>query len=289
MFGCILGFSQWTFAGVAVTTEQAYQLNDRNTSSGSNSSIEITQIPLDTSSDPPGPPDSHEAMNNRELKLKLRQKRSFEFLVGLINNNSKYEVVRADPGMPSDKRIVQASENQTEATNLLLELLMKIVKYPDRWRRIHQVLKTLDEDLINTQHILRYHQLQEQQNSNSNSDSKRGITVEQDSMDSRYLDRIEETRNKWPTFDEYEDSTKSSMDDNYAQKQKAKSNEKQSYQKNFAYHKVTGKPAHLGKNPIAYVAVSAISPQPSTSEEDFMLETELHQLKPWKNKNAPTV
>lgn len=44
-----------------------------------------------------GPPDSHEAMNNREINPKIREKRSYEFLMGLINNNSKYEVTRVDP------------------------------------------------------------------------------------------------------------------------------------------------------------------------------------------------
>lgn len=43
-----------------------------------------------------GPPDSHEAMNNRELTGNLRQKRSYEFLIGLVHNNSKYEVTRVD-------------------------------------------------------------------------------------------------------------------------------------------------------------------------------------------------
>lgn len=47
------------------------------------------------------PLDSHEAMNNREVNSKLpkngREKRSYEFLIGLVNNNSKYEVTRVDP------------------------------------------------------------------------------------------------------------------------------------------------------------------------------------------------
>ena len=51
-----------------------------------------------------GPPDSHEAMNNRELKpipkpAKVgdgREKRSYEFLMGLVNNNSKQRVIDVD-------------------------------------------------------------------------------------------------------------------------------------------------------------------------------------------------
>lgn len=45
--------------------------------------------------------DSHEAMNNRDINpestRKWREKRSYEFLIGLVNNNSKYEVTRVDP------------------------------------------------------------------------------------------------------------------------------------------------------------------------------------------------
>lgn len=55
--------------------------------------------------DQPGPPDSHEAMNNREFKSRHREKRSFEFLVGLINNNSKYEVIRSDPELNINKEL----------------------------------------------------------------------------------------------------------------------------------------------------------------------------------------
>lgn len=54
--------------------------------------ININSTQYEDMADQQGPPDSHEAMNNRP-----REKRSFEFLVGLINNNSKYEVIRSDP------------------------------------------------------------------------------------------------------------------------------------------------------------------------------------------------
>lgn len=54
-----------------------------------NGSMEIGQL------------DSHEAMNNRNINPetagKSREKRSYEFLIGLVNNNSKYEVTRVDP------------------------------------------------------------------------------------------------------------------------------------------------------------------------------------------------
>jgi hypothetical protein len=40
-----------------------------------------------------GPPDSHEAMNNREFDS--RDKRSYEFLMGLVKD-SKYETTKTD-------------------------------------------------------------------------------------------------------------------------------------------------------------------------------------------------
>lgn len=57
-------------------------------------------------SEPEGPPDSHEAMNNRELKPKLtignRRKRSYEFLVGLVKRNaSVYEVTKNGKTTPA--------------------------------------------------------------------------------------------------------------------------------------------------------------------------------------------
>lgn len=56
----------------------------------------INSTQYEDMADQQGPPDSHEAMNNRDFS-RPREKRSFEFLVGLINNNSKYEVIRSDP------------------------------------------------------------------------------------------------------------------------------------------------------------------------------------------------
>ncbi|KAL3285820.1 hypothetical protein HHI36_000342 [Cryptolaemus montrouzieri] len=55
------------------------------------------------------------------------------------------------------------------------------------------------------------------------------------------------------------------------------------YPKYFSYHRVTGKPVFINKNPKAYVAVSVVAPktQPVHSNEDLELEHELRQLKPW--------
>lgn len=56
-----------------------------------------------------GPLDSHEAMNNREIPTKMREKRSYEFLMGLINNNSRYEVTKVDPSIAKKKPEVRES------------------------------------------------------------------------------------------------------------------------------------------------------------------------------------
>ncbi|KAK9869337.1 hypothetical protein WA026_003092 [Henosepilachna vigintioctopunctata] len=55
------------------------------------------------------------------------------------------------------------------------------------------------------------------------------------------------------------------------------------YPKYFSYHRVTGKPVFIKKNPTAYVAVSVVAPKSPDvrSNEDLELEHELRQLKPW--------
>ncbi|KAH1007973.1 hypothetical protein HUJ04_005136 [Dendroctonus ponderosae] len=250
---------------------------------GNQLSTEIKDLPsgyLDTT-EQPGPPDSHEAMNNREFIQQRRVKRSFEFLVGLINNNSKYEVIKPKPTLTRAKEMEKKTDVAIpDATTLLLELLSKIVTYPDRWRKVHEMLRTLDEDLNSSHNILRNHQLQ-QKHRPEISDMKRNYNV----AHSKWKEGAETTTHKWPTFDDIQDTTSSGIEKiETTHKIDEKYNDK-TYQKNFAYHKVTGKPTHLKKNPTAYIAVSAISPKPSESEEDFLLETELHQLKPWKNKH----
>ncbi|XP_066257122.1 uncharacterized protein [Euwallacea similis] len=232
-----------------------------------------------------GPPDSHEAMNNREFNQNNREKRSFEFLVGLINNNSKYEVIRSDPELSVGKGILRKTEGGSpEATKLLLDLLAKIVTYPEHWNQIHKILTNLDQDISSSQHIL--HQQRQQQQFNINSPYLNSELQRKSQEGKLYQTRwrqqpsADSTTMKWPTFDDIEDDYPTS-----STKPEAHSySEKSTYQKNFAYHKVTGKPAHLKKNPRAYISVSAVAPKPSETEDDYMLETELHQLKPWKNK-----
>lgn len=80
-----------------------------------NSSLEIS-----------GPLDSHEAMNNRDINSRSfesnREKRSYEFLMGLVNNNSKFEVTNVDVS-PSDER------KQNKEVNLIYNKKYFFFKY----------------------------------------------------------------------------------------------------------------------------------------------------------------
>lgn len=50
----------------------------------------------------------------------------------------------------------------------------------------------------------------------------------------------------------------------------------------FEYRVVTDRPFVHSKTPKAYIAVSVIAPKPmEPQEDDFFLENELRQLKPW--------
>ncbi|KAL1512736.1 hypothetical protein ABEB36_002276 [Hypothenemus hampei] len=89
------------FCETVAGPEREYELND---SSAEGETFEVDRQPSNV-----GPPDSHEAMNNRDLGQQHREKRSFEFLVGLINNNSKYEVIRSDPEMNADRGALRVS------------------------------------------------------------------------------------------------------------------------------------------------------------------------------------
>ncbi|XP_066154814.1 uncharacterized protein [Euwallacea fornicatus] len=276
IFVLLIGRCDEVFGGTVPSPEREYQLND--------TSAEITNASMQYQ-DISGPPDSHEAMNNREFNQNNREKRSFEFLVGLINNNSKYEVIRSDPELSVGKGILRKTEGSSpEATKLLLDLLAKIVTYPEHWNQIHKILTNLDQDISSSQHILYQQQQQQQSDINSpHSNTELQRKSEEEKLQQtkwRKQSFMDSATMKWPTFDEIEDDYPTS-----STKPEAHSySEKSAYQKNFAYHKVTGKPTHLKKTPTAYISVSAVAPKPSETEDDYMLETELHQLKPWKNK-----
>ncbi|XP_060536027.1 uncharacterized protein LOC132707988 isoform X3 [Cylas formicarius] len=221
------------------------------------------------------PLDSHEAMNNRESTP--REKRSFEFLVGLINNNSKYEVLRSDPSSLSPD--ISKEDSIHSPTVLLLNLISKIVTYPDNWNKVHQLLRNIDEGLSNSQNILtKQNSIQHLKRKDGTGSGDEDGVLTKSGIGKNFIET-------WPRFEESSENS-SSVDKDPVSNAEMKSSEK-TYQKNFAYHKVKGNPTRLKKNTTAYIAVSAVSSRllNSQSEEDFALETELQRLKPWRNKN----
>ncbi|KAJ8963183.1 hypothetical protein NQ318_018648 [Aromia moschata] len=118
--------------------------------------------------------------------------------------------------------------------------------------------------------------------------------------DTKHFDATREKESKWPTFeDEAQDNeyvkfvnNTSAVSTNHTARndvqkdswQMQNRSAKSTYPKNFSYHRVTGKPIYLNKNPTAYIAVSVIAPKQinvRSKDEDVTLERQLHQLKPW--------
>lgn len=107
-------------------------------------------------------------------------------------------------------------------------------------------------------------------------------------------DTSPKTVNEWPKFDDETNRIKFvNNNDKTASKYQNKSGTKSTYPKNFSYHRVTGKPFYLNKNPKAYIAVSVIAPKPvntirsattASISDDLTLENELQQLKPWTHE-----
>ncbi|XP_056634383.1 uncharacterized protein LOC130443621 isoform X1 [Diorhabda sublineata] len=250
-----------------------------------------------------GPPDSHEAMNNREIysiPVNIREKRSFEFLMGLINNNSKFEVTKVDPESTTEKPAVVTGD-RVGASEILLELMVRIASHPDQWDRVHKILQTLDQDLKASRSVVT--QLQTLPHHNKTIQNSTGDNqINSNKNISMYINNTVKTEKKmedvrWPN-DEKHSILRIVNNNNYSEmhetkalanneKSKEKSN-KPTYPKNFTYHRVTGKPDNTSKNPRAYIAVSVIAPNKTSSktkavgiEEDLTLENELHQLKPW--------
>lgn len=98
--------------------------------------------------------------------------------------------------------------------------------------------------------------------------------------------------NNWPEFKE-DDQQYGSIRTNYAQDYIDENMSQLKYQpqpltgnrnrhRQFEYRVVTDRPFVHSKTPKAYIAVSLIAPKPMESQEnDFLLESELRQLKPW--------
>ncbi|CAH0550505.1 unnamed protein product [Brassicogethes aeneus] len=247
------------------------------------------------------PLDSHEAMSNGMHK-RTRDKRSYEFLMGLINNNSKFEVTKVDPEAAvaaaaaaaapvatQDERLVEKSPpqqvtgKQIVASELLLELMVRIAAHPDQWEKVHQLLQKIDKDISLSQDIL-------EDLKKNKLDLKEHFGNEELHVSKKiskpleYLTPPKEQKiktNKWPNFDILEKPENEKEDKPLQNDLKQL---KPSYPKNFAYHRVTGKPIYLNnKNAKAYIAVSVIAPKIKT-EDEVALENELRQLKPWSHQ-----
>ncbi|KAG5894671.1 hypothetical protein JTB14_017377 [Gonioctena quinquepunctata] len=283
--------------GVALAErrERSREVLEQETKSGDNETAAAMES---------GPPDSHEAMNNREIYPKIREKRSFEFLMGLINNNSRYEVTKVDPQLTTQKPMVTSAN--VAASEILLELMVRIAAHPDQWDKVHKLLRSIDEDLTTSRNVL--NNLKRRSNYEPTKYNQTQTTLlkgkeyspalHNRSLSSDHKNntkKVEEPKgNSWPSFDEdgssivkvvniNETNTSVGKIPKYTWQTPSKPS-KPTYQKNFAYHRVTGKPINLNKNPKAYIAVSVIAPKPThtrSGQEDVSLENELHQLKPW--------
>ncbi|KAF5304915.1 hypothetical protein FQR65_LT00799 [Abscondita terminalis] len=226
-----------------------------------------------------GPPDSHEAMNNRDLSSKQsksnREKRSYEFLMGLVNNNSKFEVTNVDLPTPNDRKKDQISKNQA-----LLELMIKIASDPEQWEKVHRLLQNATK--INVP-------------KKDDNELKKMVVILNDKKQKPSVTHLDEAlkSNRWPDFQsEGKVVYKPNNDNTKYNWQQEINTESKTYPRNFAYHRVTGNPlyhSNFDKNPKAYIAVSVIAPKPLHSrsqEEDLILENELRQLKPWTTKQS---
>ncbi|XP_045476286.1 uncharacterized protein LOC123681943 isoform X1 [Harmonia axyridis] len=290
-------------------------------------SDETAELHQDSPEVAEGPPDSHEAMNNREINpiTKTRQKRSYEFLMGLINNNSRYQVTKQE-------QAVNPAEKQAETTNdlgageLLLELLVKITANPDQWSRVHKLLRQIDQDILTSKKLIEDYQnntrkIQTILEGVENPPHQEQTTTtpppmvekskkkyKQDEINKEvamisdngqpdintglFMNTIISTTStkEWPTFENEESKVtfvnnelSSNAPTDRIKQADSESSTTKAYPKYFSYHRVTGKPIFINRNPKAYVAVSVVAPKSPEvhSDEDLELEDELRQLKPW--------
>ncbi|EFA07024.1 hypothetical protein TcasGA2_TC009995 [Tribolium castaneum] len=208
-----------------------------------------------------GPPDSHEAMNYRETDLLTRNKRD-----SLNDDNTE--------NAESIKREQDDSSNVT-ASELLLELMIKIAAHPEEWNKVHNLLGNINNDILMTEKLLENLQ-------------KAKIKPEP-AAKSVEKKQKEQVINKTETgeWSDFQTKVKDKLGflntlppDDYH----LRNNQYKPFPKTFAYHRVTGRPMYLQKNPKAYIAVSVIAPKyinSGTKDEDLILEKELRQLKPW--------
>lgn len=244
-----------------------------------------------SSSSEEGPPDSHEAMHNRELKPKLtvssaggRDKRSYQFLVGLVKNQSRFEMTRARKsdgddmdGIEKDLQDVGRSYADSDdkidmrAAGDLMEMLVKISSHPKEWKSVHEMLVEIDNDLQKSKRILdeidKTPSNSTAPKNNISANEKKSHTPEhREYINSKqkvhdYIHADAEQRQtdmkKWPPFDETFASNQPQRQTEHnleliPHSQNVNNNgadpTKVSYPHNFAYHRVTGKPLYHHTN-----------------------------------------
>ncbi|XP_044745998.1 uncharacterized protein LOC123307665 isoform X2 [Coccinella septempunctata] len=232
------------------------------------------------------------------------------------------EVAQADKEDKSDE--VTNDEN-IGASELLLELLVKITANPDQWSKVHNLLRQIDQDILTSKQLIEDYQnntrkiqtiLKEVEGPTSKDQkttpepmeekSKKKYSQEEinkevamtsdngqpDINTSLFMNTVVSTTSpkEWPTFGN-EDSKVTFVNKDLSSNNPLDHNKLPSpdlsttkaYPKYFSYHRVTGKPIFINRNPKAYVAVSVVAPKsPETrTDEDLELEHELRQLKPW--------
>lgn len=264
-----------------------------------------------------GPLDSHEAMNTRELKA--RNKRSTEvdkkafrnMLLGLVHKKSQDMKAGALNSLDGEEDADDIGEDQqkfqSDASELLLELMVRIAAHPQQWNEVHELLQRIDTDIVTSQKILSdtsstMKTITEPPTTES---SAPATTTEIDEVqklivlldnEQKYSQRKNDSRNAWPNLGDEEFSpektatTQNIFSSWVANKSVPKNATSRDFE--FAYHRVTGLPLPYrsnydkGRVRNAYVAVSVIAPKTreSLDKQDNLLEEELRQLKPWTHE-----
>lgn len=276
-----------------VLSHDAVADKEEESSTQSDEVSEISLKNISDSSEAEGPPDSHEAMNNRDLSQlgKPRTKRSYEFLMGLINNNSRYLVTKDEPTINNLEKKQQREDLGT--SERLLELMVKIASNPEQWEKVHRLLQQIDKDITASKQLVENLRLQSSNEHQRTNKTKNIVRTSSQVANSTLLnkelplpaDNGQMGKNlsdfSWPKFPTNSPSvnfilntpTVSPIKDSNLGLAKT-------YPKYFSYHRVTGKP-FVNKDTKAYIAVSVKTGSEEESSEDLELEHELRQLKPW--------
>ncbi|XP_044264543.1 uncharacterized protein LOC123011250 [Tribolium madens] len=257
LFYCVLtiGLLPVTFADMEDTSDEGGRYQESK-SSQQNESISA------------GPPDSHEAMNYRETDLLTRNKRD-----NLLNDdNTDYAK------LIKTRHLDQDDSSNVTASELLLELMIKIAAHPEQWNKVHNLLGNINNDILMSEKLLE--NLQK---------AKTKPEPDAKSVEKKLKEKmINKTENRetgeWTDFQTKMKDKLGFLNTIPPDSYHLRNNQYKPIPKTFAYQRVTGRPMYLQKNPKAYIAVSVIAPKyinSGTKDEDLILEKELRQLKPW--------